>query len=294
MLGQAKENKMKNISLMLAVAVSFNPKLIKKIDSCALVNNAKTPTVYVLKQWHLPPSVNTKENPVSKSLPQTKNQTQIFDQLSEWTEKSDIDTAIAEGCEGSIDSKMKEVFQGWSYADLEVAKTQKDFDSILSHPVVKLKVRYPNVNAVCGDSLSEIKKSQLALSDSRADVGYLARLSENKNQPASLTPYLESVVEAYHLRPDVTLADAQKALSTDLKKSLSIFQDSTHERDLSFIRKVNTLASQKPSVIVIGGLHASDLKQILEDKKMNCTIFEPLAYQNDEEALSKQLKTLIK
>ena len=283
------------VPVVFALALSFNPKLIKKVDVCTNVADGKAPIVYVLKQWHLPPSVDTKTNPPAKPLPQTKNQTQIYDQLSEWVRSGSIDTAVAEGCEGELGPKMKEAFQGWSYSDLEAHVNDKNYSEILAHPVLKLQAKFPkDVHSICGDSLSEIKRSQLALSDARADVGYFARLSENLDQPAKLKPYLDGAIEAYHLPEKTTGVEALKEVARDLKKSLDLFQDSTHERDLSFVRKINTADSKKPAVLVVGGLHAEDLKEILEKKKMNCVIFEPLAYQNDEEALSRKLKEALK
>ena len=279
--------------LFFSVAVSFNPKLIRPVDVCA-PSSEKSPMVYVLKQWHLPPEVNTKLRQDAKPLPQTKNQSQIYAQLSEWVNEGTIDTAVAEGCEGEIGPKLKLSFQGWSYEDLLAQVNDAKFGEILAHPILKLQAKYPKkIKALCGDSLSEIKRSQLALSDARADVGYFGKLSENQDHPQKLKPYMDGVIEMYHLKSDATYPEALKALTVDLKKSLNLFQDSTHERDLSFVRKINTADSKKPTVLVVGGLHALDLKEILEKKKMNCQIFEPLAYQNDEEALSSKLNSLL-
>jgi hypothetical protein len=283
-----------SVPVMMAIAVSFNPKLVHVVDQCA-VSTQKSPTVYLVKQWHLAPNTNTKLNPPVKPLPQTKNQTQIYDQLGEWVQNGVLDTAIAEGCEGEVGPKLKEAFQGWTYEDLTKHVNDKNYSELLAHPVLKFQAKYSSkAKSYCGDSLSEIKRSQVALSDARADVGYFGRLSENQDKPEKLKPYLDGVIEMYHLRANSGYTDALKAVAIDLKKSLDIFQDSTHERDLAFIRKINTVDSPKPTVLVVGGLHAQDLKDSLEKKKMNCVIFEPLAYQNDEEAMSKKLKSLLK
>ena len=78
-----------------------------------------------------------------------------------------------------------------------------------------------------------------------------------------------------------------------MKATLGRFSDSTHERNLSFTRKINQAKTSKPVVLVIGGLHANDLKQVFESKKMNCVILEPMAYQNDEESLNQNLQKII-
>jgi hypothetical protein len=303
--GQAKVSRMyfsklnlRGLPLMFAVAVSFNPKLIKKVDQCAEVKDKTAPSVFVIKQWHLTPGANTHTGP-KVVLPQAENQKQIYQQLGDWESHHEASAILAEGCEGEVNAEMKEVFQGWSFHDLESEYKMhpKDFSGVLAHPVVMTKVSHPEARVFCGDNLSEIKKSQLALSDARADVGYLTRLNEKKDQPELLKPYLNDVIDLYHLKKDATIADAQKALVSDLKATLTIFQSSTHLRDQSFVNEALKLSqakesAQKPVVIVIGGLHASDLKADLEAKQLNCTVFEPLAYHNDEEALAARLKEL--
>ena len=280
--------------VFVASVLSFNPQLMKKIGACATVSDGKAQTVYLVKQWHLPPSITAKLKRI-EPFPQEKNQTQIYGQLAEWIKASSLDTAIAEGCEGEIDDNFKPAFQGWSYADLKQHAHDPDFNKILSHVVVKLKARYPSeLHAACGDKLSEIKNAELALSDARADVGYLSRIEEHKNDPVKLKPYLDGAIEAYHLKAGTTVRDAEDSLVIDLRKSLKSFEDSTHERDLSFVQKITAIHSAKPTVLVVGGLHATDLKTILESQKMNCEILEPLAYQNDEEALNQKLKALIR
>jgi hypothetical protein len=214
---------MKNARLFFAIAVlPMNAKWIHQVDTCALVNDTKAPTVVILKQWHLPPSVNTKTMPGGgQALPQAKNQKEIYEQLSAWVNDDEVDSVIAEGCEGEITPTFKEAFQGWSYADLDAHKKDKTYPDILSHAVLKLKVSYPaEVHALCGDSLNEIKKSQVALSDSRADIGYFSKLSENQNNPAKLKPYLDGAIESYQLKRDATVGDVEKAVALDLKQSL--------------------------------------------------------------------------
>ena len=274
---------------------AFNPKLLRQTDQCASVTGERT--VYLIKQWHLDPTVNTKDQKPKNPPPQAKNQIQIYDQLLEWQKNKAIDTVVAEGCEGGdIDEKFKPIFNGWSFQDLKAKSSDAHYhyEQILSHSVVKLEAKVGDaVHALCGDDLSEIKKSQVALSDARGDVGYLSRLSEFKDQPDRAKTYLEGTIEALKLKSDATAPEAIKALALDLKSTLSRFSDSTHERDLSFVRKIKQAKTDKPVVLVVGGLHASDLKQILEDKKLNCLIFEPVSYKNDEESLNQSLLQLI-
>jgi hypothetical protein len=283
----------KSLPLLFAVAVSFNPKFLKQVGTCT-PGSERSPTVYVVKQWHLAPTVNTKTNPPAKPLPQTANQTEIYNQLSEWVKNGTIDTAIAEGCEGEVGPSLKDAFQGWSYSDLQAHVTDKNYPELLAHPVLKLQAKYPKqAKSFCGDNVTEIKKAQLAMSDARADVGYAARLEEYENNPAKLKPYLEGVISVYQLKSTTTEKEAELAVSADLKKSMETFQATLHTRDLSFAQKIETVNSPKPTALVIGGLHTQDLKAVFESKKMNCVIFEPVSYNSDEELLSKKLIGLI-
>ncbi|MBC7396771.1 MAG: hypothetical protein H7333_04940 [Bdellovibrionales bacterium] len=273
---------------------NFDPALLKQVDQCKTHSNL-FPTVYLLKQWHLPPQTNTripsKEN---ASLPQTANQEQIYNQLSTWVKEGVVDTVIAEGCEGEIDSQFKEVFQGWSFQDLEKRSKEPDYSRILAHPVVKLEAKYgAQVRSLCGDNSLEIKNSQLALSDARAAVGYYSRLNQFKDKPELLKPYLEGARQVYTLPETASVSLALKTVAEDFKKSWTRFEDSSHQRNLAFSEKAASASTKKPIPLVIGGLHVRDLKKALERKKLNCVIFEPLAYQNDEETMQDNLKKVM-
>ena len=283
---------MKKLPLLFLVAISFNPKLIKKVGECSGAADGQQ-SIYLLKQWHLPPSVNTKAEALGTAHPQKENQTQIYDQLSEWVKAGSIDRILAEGCEGDL-TQLKEAYQGWTLRDLKSHANESKFNEILSHPVLKIFAKYQSsVSAYCGDNLTEIKKSQLALSDARADIGYYSRLEQYRKDPAKLKPYLDGVTETYHLKKETKVEDALFALKLDLKASIKQFQTSTHERDLSFLKSLPKRdLSKKPTIVVIGGLHTQDLKQIFEENKLPCLIFEPLSYQNDEEAMLNKLNSL--
>jgi hypothetical protein len=285
----------KSFNVLFAVsALSFNPKWVKEVDHCTKTPENTNPEIIILKQWHLIPSANTKNPPKeAKPFPQAQNQIEIYGQVSEWVNHGEVDTVIAEGCEGKIDSSTKEAYQGWNFSDLVAKSKDSKYSEILAHPVMKLKVKYPNLNAICGDNLAEIKKSQLALSDARADVGYETRLTENKEDPKKLKIYLEGAREAYSLPKDASVEDVIKAVKNDLKASIQHFQDSTHARDLSFVKAMTHSDSKKPVVMVVGGIHAEDLKKILNESKLNCTVVAPISYQNDEEGMTDKLKALI-
>lgn len=274
--------------------ISFNPKLLKITDQCAKTEGAQA-HVYVIKQWHLSPNANTKEHPNESIYPQQKNQTEIYEQLLEWSQKKEVGAFLAEGCEKEeIDFNFKPIFNGWSILDLKDKSSTKSYQQVLSHVILKLKAKQGNnVKTYCSDNLNEMKKSELLLSDARGDVGYLTRLTELKDQPEKVKIYLEGAIEVLKLSKSSSTQDAIHALGLDLKRSLKGFQESTHERNVTFANQAIKLKSDKPLVLVVGGMHAEDLKKVFEDKKINCTIFEPIHYQNSDEALNQSLQKLI-
>lgn len=274
-------------------AALYNPKWVTKLSECRSAGDGAR-VVYLLKQWHLEPSANTHDP--KKTYPQAENQYQIYEQLLDWQNNKQIDTLVAEGCEGApMGSGFKPVFNGWSRTELEShASTDANYDQILTHSILKLEAKVKTgVHALCGDNLESIKKSQLALSDARGDLGYLSRLSELKDQPEQAKTYLDGTIEALKLKSDSSIQDAIAALRKDLKNSLARFNEATHARNLSFIKTIKASKSVKPVVLVIGGLHTADLKALLEENKLNCVVFEPLAYKNDEDALVQSLKKLV-
>lgn len=273
-------------------AFAAQSDLLKKIEACKATSSPIH--VWLVKQWHLSPGVDTHmhRDLKPKAAP---NQREIYDQLAAWVQQKKVDTVLAEGCEGEITEAFKPVFNGWSYADLVAQASLSGYDAIPTHAVVKLEAKMTDqVLSMCADDLSEVKKGQLALSDMRGDAGFLSRLQQYRDNPHLAEFYLDGVKDSFHLKKRPTVSDALRLVKIDLKKSFQKFQSSLQTRDRKVIRTILAQKTQKPIVVVFGGLHANDLKAQMEKQKLNCEIYEPLHYANDEEQLLDRLKSAIR
>ncbi len=265
---------------------------IHMVDHCVKTNSDKI--IYFVKQWHLSPTVDTTKIESSTQLPQYKNQFEIFSAISKWVAEKKIDTAIAEGCEGEINSKFKEIFNGWNMDSLTKEVNGKNFDSILTHVLMKAESKFPEkLKTLCGDDLSQIKYAQLALSDLRGDVGYWKRIVENEKNPVKLKIYLDGVIEMLKLPSTTDSKTALLALKKDVLSSFKKFTDANTERDAALVRAIKNTNSKTPLLIVYGGLHSEDLKNKFQNEKWNCEIYEPKSYENNEEKLLDEFKKII-
>ena len=250
--------------------------------------------IYFIKQWHLDPTVDTTKIEEAKKLPQYKNQFEIFSAIAEMVAEKNVDTAVAEGCEGEINSKFKDAFNGWTFEGLNQEISNKKFNTILTHALLKAAVKFPeSLKVRCGDSLSRIKYAQLALSDLRGDIGYWKRIVENENNPKKLKIYLDGINEMLKLPSNTDAPTALIALKKDVMSSFQKFNEANLERDAELVRAIKNSDSTKPIVVVYGGLHSEDLKLKLQSEKWNCEIFEPKSYQNNEEKLLDEFKKII-
>ena len=281
--------------LFLSVSVQakdLSVNSIHLVDHCVKTQSDKV--IYFVKQWHLAPTVDTTKIESSTQLPQYKNQFEIFSAISKWVAEKKIDTAIAEGCEGEINSKFKEIFNGWNMDSLTKEVNGKNFDSILTHVLMKAEAKFPEkLKTLCGDDLSQIKYAQLALSDLRGDVGYWKRIVENEKNPVKLKIYLDGVIEMLKLPSTTDSKTALLALKKDVLSSFKKFTDANTERDAALVRAIKNTNSKNPLLIVYGGLHSEDLKNKFQNEKWNCEIYEPKSYENNEEKLLDEFKKII-
>ena len=266
-------------------------KLIHKIDQCTPTKSDKI--IYFVKQWHVAPAVDTTKIESSKKLPQFKSQSEIFSAITELVAEKEIDTAIAEGCEGEINSKFKEAFNGWTFDRLSKELENKEFKSILTSVLLKAEVKFSEqLKTFCGDDLSQIKRAELALSDLRGDMGYWQKIVENEKNPAKLKVYLDGVIEALKLPSTTDAATALVALKKDVASSFKMFSEANTARDSALIKVIKNVDSKKPILVVYGGLHADDIKEKLQAEKWNCEVYEPKSYKNNEEKLLDDFKKI--
>ncbi len=264
-----------------------DPRFARVVSSCKKSNSGHM--VYFFKQWHLPPGVNTKNVASSQFPPQALNLESIHRQLDSWVQKKGIQTVIAEGCSGALDEKSSFQMNGWTIKDLKDEAGKTSFPSIPTSVPMKIEAKHGSqVNTLCGDRDDLVKEQLLAFSDARADLGYLGRITEHKDNPAKLKPYLDDVIEIFKLAAGATAPEAIRALKEDLKKTIDRIQGALEKRNLHLVERIEGLPPSNLAV-VYGGLHADGLRKILESRGLNCRIIEPKGYQNDEALLLKQL-----
>ena len=120
--------------------------------------------IWILKQWHVAPGVDTRDRIKAKELPQAANQTAIYQQLDQWVKAHLLDTVIAEGCSGELTINSNIRFNGWSVQDLASVAHAPGFDQdVISHVPMKLEAKYGDqVRTICGDDEDLLQKKLAA------------------------------------------------------------------------------------------------------------------------------------
>ncbi|MBK9294571.1 MAG: hypothetical protein IPM57_09020 [Oligoflexia bacterium] len=272
-------------------AQNVDDTLGRKVESCRKVKSNKI--VWVFKQWHLLPSDNTKEFP-DKVYPQRENLTSIYKQLNKWVSEEVVKTVFAEGCTGEMTLLFDTKFNGWSMSDLQAKSESENYQKIIGHVPMMIEAKYGDkVKTVCGDDEGLIKDQNLLFSDLRAAIGFLTRLEKFEKYPEKQKPYLEAIQKAYGLNRKLKGESARDFLKSEIKKLISKIEKGIVQRNKSFMKAVlNT--SFDNAVMVIGGIHAKDIKNQLQKNKINCTVVEFKGYDYEEEELLRKIHTYFK
>ena len=263
-------------------AQAFPAKVhMTKVGSC----DVKDPTkkVYLLKQWHLAPKTITKG--FKEKYPQEKNQTAIYKVLEEGVKRKELQLVVSEGCEGEINSEFKPAFNGWDYGALKSQSQQKGYDKIITLAPLKLEAKYGDkVTTICGDSDALIQEGNLRLRNLRGWMGFYVRLSESKNDPEKSKLYSESAADLLKIPRDTPHEKLIGQIKDRLKEELEAFRKSLDSRDDFFVKALQDHEFSK-AALVIGGLHADDLKEKLTKAGIGCEVLEPPGYQREDEKL---------
>lgn len=277
---------------------SVDPRFGKIVGKCKIDKtlSSKHPHVWIIKQWHLASSVNTKNQNEKKTFPQAENQLSIYRQLDTWIGKKEIEAIVAEGCSGELTQETKLVFNGWSATDLKNALKDATYDSILSSIPLKLEVKYGNdLKTFCGDDEKLVRENLLAFSDARGIVGFLTRLTEHKDKPDRAKIYLDGVIEMYKMNKATTIQQAISRLTKELRASVVRIKASIEKRNMNATDAIKTIKAIPGSniAIVFGGIHAAGLVAQLEQSGFGCSVVEPVGYADDENQMMKKLDELL-
>ena len=263
---------------------------LNKVGSCSAAKDAKK--VMLIKQWHLAPTNITKS--FKEKYPQEKNQTAIYQSLNDLVKKKKLQIVVGEGCEGEIDSNFKTAFNGWDFESLQKQSHTKAYPRIVTHVPLKLEVRHGDkLLTLCGDSDKQIQEGNLRISNLRGWIGFWSRLSEHKTDPDKLKLYSEAAADLMKVPKETSLEELQTKIKERIKQELELFQKSLDERNTSFVKALEGREFDT-AAIVVGGLHASDLKEKLQAAGFACDVFEPVGYIQQEEKLIQEFQKALK
>jgi hypothetical protein len=276
------------LSILLTFA-SARPNL-SKVGSCTAEKDAKK--VMLIKQWHLPPTTITKS--FKEKYPHEKNQTAIYNSLNDLVKKKKLQVVVGEGCEGEIGPEFKTAFNGWDLESLRKQAQTKAYPRIVAHVPLKLEARHgEKLLTLCGDNEKQIQEGNLRISNLRGWAGFWSRLSEHKPDSDKFKLYAEAAADLLKIPKDTPPAELQEKIKVKIKEELDAFQKSLNERNTSFVKALEGREFQT-AAIVIGGLHAPDLKEKLQAAGFACDVMEPFGYIQEEEKLIKEFEKALK
>ncbi|MDR3606664.1 MAG: hypothetical protein P4M08_04690 [Oligoflexia bacterium] len=245
--------------------------------------------MWIFKQWHLSPSINTKDASPVPAPPQEKNQTAIYRQLDRWIREQSLKEIYAEGCSGELKSDSGVSFNGWKIADLKKVSDKESYPGILTSVPLKLEAKYGgSLHVKCGDDEALVRENNLAFSDARGAIGFMTRLSQYKDDPERVKIYLDGAIEAYKMQRNTTVSEAISRTKAELRKAIERVRSAIDRRNKRLFDAIRA-SHEKDVAVVFGGMHAAGLANLLKQEKLSCAVIEPVGYQDDEEKLMARL-----
>lgn len=259
-----------------------NKAHMTKVGSCS-PKEGSTKKVYILKQWHLSPKTVTKG--FKEKYPQEKNQTAIYHLLEDGVKRKELQLIVAEGCEGEINASFVTSFNGWDYSSLKAQCLQKNYDRIITLQPLKVEAKYGDkINTLCGDNDELVREGLLRISNLRGWEGFYTRLSESSADAEKIKLYSEGAADLLKVPKDTPVDKLLPLIKDRIKSELQAFYKSLDDRNTSFVKVLQDHEFSKAAVVV-GGLHAKDLKEKIDKAGMNCEVLEPPGYQRESESL---------
>jgi hypothetical protein len=277
--------------ISLIFTFSSSQAALTKTGSCKSPNNTAR-HVALIKQWHLAPKTVTRG--FKEKYPQEANQTDIFKAVNEMVKKKKIQLLVAEGCEGEINSEFKASFNGWDYGNLKKESQRRNFERIVSHVPLKIEVRHGNkILTMCGDSEVLIQEGNLRLSNLRGWAGFLTRLNESPHDSEKQKLYGEAAADLLQIPRDTPVDKLIEKIREKLRSEMDALKKSLADRNDKFLQ-VLTGHEFRNAAVILGGLHAEDLRQKLEAAGIGCDVFEPRGYRREDESLIEKFTDLLK
>ena len=243
--------------------------------------------VTIIKQWHASPGVDTRNIQASKSMPQYENQKEIYDYLKNRIKTQKINFLIVEGCESGIEinENFQQSFNGWNMLSLEKASLNKNYDDIVTALPLKLKAKFPKeVTALCADNESLLKKNQLAISDARGFIGFYFRLKEHAADSHKFLTYKKALEGTQKIE----IVDPIGYSKDHTIKSLENFNLYIQQRNTLFAEAIKKNINKNP-ILVVGGLHSTDLINQLKTEGIEIEVITPKGYPDSSEKIVQVL-----
>lgn len=248
-----------------------------------------TPEIYIFKQWHLPPNVQTTAMDSRQPIPQERNQESIYQQLRSWIKSGGVDLIVAEGCEGSGIKSPSRPWNGWTRDLLRKWVGKSEYARILTHVPLKLDVEFgEKAHVICGDSDELIKQSSLVLSDIRGAMGFLEKISVYPVDRAKALAYLKTMKTLYGQSSDMTWSRAVQFLNAEIRTKMGQFKDLVEARNQKAIAQLKGYKFHR-AAIVFGGIHAKGLYSAAVKAGYRVGIFEPEGYSKEENGLLEEM-----
>jgi hypothetical protein len=257
------------------------------VDSAALGERA----VILIPQWHLGPNTNTTlmNQSSENSVPQAENQNAIFDELSDWIDRSWVKKIVLEGCEGASLESNRPSFNGWNLAALKAGRA---YERSITHVGLRLLAKYETRAPIdCGDDLELIKKNQLALSDVRGLLGFKLRVEQVDLKPEDRTRYMATIKKLLKLQPGVSEKEVSNALDKDLRRAVQEFERLIALRNDKMIAAL--LKGDGRRAVVVGAIHVKDLKAKLVAEKLDVVVWRPKGLNPEDEDFMSTVKSKI-
>lgn len=272
-------------------------KILFLLWNVLIIDAAYSQKIMLLKQWHLPPKVETLNIDIAKNLSQYKNQKALYEKVYNLVTEGKVQILLSEGCEKiEIDQSFSPKFNGWDYQKLSMKISEKNYGDILTLLPLKVEVFFKEkIKTLCIDDLHLIDQSQLALSDVRAYIGYSARLDyfKQKKDMESYNRYAASLLSEEEKKQKV---DALIIAKKKARQSLDLFVKINTQREEKIIENILKLKlNEKDMVaIVIGGIHVEELNQQLKKRNFLTEVYTPEGYVDNDKGLVEELRGILK
>ena len=254
-----------------------------------LACSQKKNQVTLIKQWHLTPQTNTQNIEKAKTIPQYENQLDIYARLSKQIENGEVELIIAEGCEGEMTNTFEESFNGWSLSELKSRVGSPEYADILAPVPMKLKAKYPHLKIICGDDKVLVEENLKAASDMRGFFAFFQKLQQLKKDK-DIKQFDFYVSKLAEIHPDkFETGNAIEFSKNGVLTALEDFERLIIKRNNKF-QKIIMENIEKNPVVIIGGLHVTNLSEQLKKMKIPVKIVTPAGYKDDEAQLVKKFK----